>query len=460
MAFNNVDSLTMGKILQIMFAKSALPQLSTEAAEFEFVKSYSAKVDPAREFRFFLIESLSPSAIQPNDPGTSGIAFGSPATPVTNEYTSKFFEVSGSLQVELNLWERAMQSPAKFGEPVVIRAQALLDSWKRYVAKHFYMDGTGALGVASAAADTAGAGGSVLVTVPAAAAGNSFVGWFELGDKVQVVYDNAGTLAARAPTVASGTFSHYNVIGVLRDSNQVRLQPILSTGAAANLTASNITAADLIFPSNITIAGLTTAVSDYATWNEVHPGLEALGSPGRTVWGLNMAAGGALAPTRLALSGSPVIDERHLGQLLDNMDIRHGRGKFPVAKFFSAPEVARVLIDARETNRRFNAATDNTSGSTGFYYQHYNQRVYLEPTEFCPTNRIWVLPKSKGGVMPVEMPMIDFKQCKVGSPDGNYLAPNSSGSHNQMINQYWKSYLTTFSRMPSAIGSITGFVIS
>lgn len=459
MTYSNIDSLDMGKILHILFAKNAVQQLSTEAAEFEYVKMYSAKADPAREFRFFLIESLSPSAIQPNNPGSSGIGFGTPSSPTTNEYTSKFFEVSGALQIELNLWERAKASPAKYGEPVVIRAQALLDSWKRYVAKHFYMDGTGCLGKASAAVDTTGAGGSVLVTVPVNSSGNSFISWFELGDKVQVVYDNSGTLAARAPTTV-GTFSHYRVDAIDRDTGKVKLSAITTAGAVDNLTASNIVANDLIFPSNITIAGLATAVSDYATWNEVHPGLEALGSPGKTVWGMNMAAGSALSPQQVDCGGN-LIDERYLGQLLDKMDVRHGRGKFPVAKFFSSPEAARALINARETNRRFVSATDVVTGASGFSYQHYNQRVDFEPGEFCPTNRIWVLPKGRGGQLPIEMPMIDFRQVKEGSSDGNYLAPSSSGNaHNQLLLQYWKSYLTAFSRMPSAIGSLVNFINS
>jgi len=459
MAYANVDSLTMGNILQILFAKTALQQLSTEAAEFEYVKAYSSKVDPAREFRFFLIESLSPSAIQPNNPGSSGIGFGTPSTPVTNEYTSKFFEVSGSLQIELNLWERAKASPAKYGEPVVIRAQALLDSWKRYVAKHFYMNGTGCMGKCSATVtDVTGAAGYVTVPVAASSTGDSFVSWFELGDKVQVVYDNT-TLAARAPTTV-GSFSYWSVEGIDRENQTVRLVPRLATGVADNLTASNIVSGDLIYPNNITVVGLTTVVSDYATWNEVHPGLEALGSPGKTVWGMTMTAGGALAPQQVDCSAG-IIDERYLGQLLDKMDVRHGRGKFPVAKFFSSPEAARALINARETNRRFNSSTDVITGASGFSYQHYNQKVDFEPGEFCPTNRIWVLPKGRGGQLPIEMPMIDFRQVKAGAgADGNFMSPNTSGSHNQLLLQYWKSYLTAFSRMPSAIGSLVNFVNS
>jgi hypothetical protein len=458
MTYNPITNLTMGNILHIMFAQNAIQQLSTEAAEFEFVKMHSAKVDPAREYRFLLVESLSPSAIQPNDPGTSGIGFGVPATPVTNEYTSRFFEVSGSLQIELNLWERAKMSPAKHGEPVVIRAQALLDSWKRYMSSRFYQNGTGCLGVVTAAADTAGAGGSVLVTVPVNAAGNSFVSWFELGDRVQISNVAGANHAARPAVVAAGVFDHYRVIEVLRATDQVRLQPILTTGAAANLTSSDIVATDQIFPSNIVIAGKLVAIADYATWNEVHPGLEALGQPGITTWGMNMAVGGALAPTRVNC-GAAVIDERFLGQLLDAMDIRNGRSKFPVQKFLSSPEAARALINSRETNRRFGSVQDNTTGSAGFGYQHYNQRVEFVPTEFCPTNRIWLLPKPSDGIMPIEMPLIDFRQVKEGSSDGNYLAPNAAGGHNQMLRQYWKSYVTAFSRRPSAIGSLVNFTL-
>jgi hypothetical protein len=141
MAFQNIDNLQLGNLLQIIFSNGVRNQISQDFRDFEMVKRAKVGSSVARELRFMFQSSFGPAAIQYRDPGTSGRSFPSAQQATVNEYTAKFKEINATIELEYNLWDRARKSPEKYAEPLALEIDSKASAAKRLCARDFYGDG-------------------------------------------------------------------------------------------------------------------------------------------------------------------------------------------------------------------------------------------------------------------------------------------------------------------------------
>lgn len=459
MAVSAITALKLGQTLHIAFNKGLVKQLNENSADWQNIKSYSTGKLDGKQYQFMVQTAHGPAAIQYRNPTTA--AFPSHQSIDFTEATVVAKELDVTMQIESNVWRRAMEAPAKYFEPLAAEVESKNIALLRRLSMDLYGDGTGVLGQVATAglSETAlSASGYIDITLDTGDTVRGFVSWFEAGDLV--LCKQAGG-SARSPSGGSptGTFYAWRVDGnPARSTNVVRLYAVDSSGTViTGISASNIVATDVFYrvgqPSFVNLS----SPGDYGTCSDVFVGLESLSAnDGRTVHGLTMS--GLLAGTRY--SAGAVLDVDHLAALLDQLSLRNG-GNYRYNQAMCAHEVATFLINSRETDRRFMSVEDNKKGMKGkFGYCYGNDTVIFEKSEFVKKNRIFLLPVSASGDKIIDLKLSDFTAVK--SPDGPtgwMLRPNSSG-HDRVLVSYMEGYLSMACRRPSAIGVLHNFTLS
>lgn len=455
MAFSNIDSLRMGSLLQIIFSRGVRVQISKAHREWEQVKQMKVGSSLARELRFELQKNFGPAAVQYRDPGTTDRAFPTAQQSTLEEFTAKFKELEATIEVEYNLYKRALETPEKYGSPLAIELQSKTIALRRRIAADFYEEGLGVIGTALSASDTAGANGYTAVTLKTTNTARGHIGLFEFGDLL-LNKNPAGT--ADDPTV-TGTFYAWRVKKKDRKNNIVYLEAVNSAGTVLALTASSIDADDVFYRiGQTTIPDLTGSIADYGLATQVFAGLESLAAAdARVVHGITMD--GAYAGSRIGCGGD-VIDARHIQEALDNVKVNVGEDAYSYKKMCMAPEVHAALINSRETDRRFVSVEDKTRGVRYFAYQHGNDSVEAYTSEFVRKNRIWGLPESSEGEKVLEAHMSDFKPVKLPGGSEFMLKPSASGGYSNMVVSYVNGVYLLVCKHPAAIWSLDDFVLS
>ena len=141
------------------------------------------------------------------------------------------------------------------------------------MAADLYGDGTGVVGRVASVADNA-AGDETVVTLNTDNAFSGHIGFFEFGDLLSANEED-GTVAT-APTLGSGTFFAWRVKSKDRPNDAVTLEPVDSSGAVLDLTASNLASTDFFYRIGQPTIPDRTSISDYGSATEVVPGLESL----------------------------------------------------------------------------------------------------------------------------------------------------------------------------------------
>lgn len=458
MTFSNIDSLQLGNLLQIVFSSGVRNQLSKNYREWEQVKRWRVGSTQARELRFMVQSSYGPAAIQYRNPGTSGRAFPSAQQSTTSEHTAKFKEINATIELEWNLYDRALSSPEKYAEPLALEIQNKTTGSRRRIAADFYGDGTGVVGTAVSVSDSEiNTSGKyrVTVTLSDSDTARGGVGMFEFGDLL-LCKQAAGT--ARTPTGGSN-FAAYRVKLKNRKLNKVTLELVDSSGAlVSGYTASGIVDGDLFYRiGQPTIPDLSSTVSaDYGTLTEVFAGLETLAaSDGRLIHGMTME--GALAGTEVD-AGTDALDANMIQEALDTVKVNVGADEYKWAKMCMAPENHAKLINSRETDRRFTQVTDNKRGIKYFAYIHENDEVAAYTSEFVSKKRIWGLPENQDGKKKVfEYYGSDYKPIKMPGSGEFHLKPASGGSYVNMVQSFLHGILVLVCKHPAAVWKIRNF---
>lgn len=461
MAFNNIDAsaIKLGKLVQILFSKGILNQLSEDIREWEQIQSMKVGDQAARSLRFMLQRSYGPAAAaQARDPGTSGRTFPKAQQSSVQEFEAFFKEYNTTLKLEYQLWERAMMAKnAKYMEPLALEVQSKAIAQKRIWCGEFYMDGTGVRGTASSVDETNVATGRVVVTLQTTDAARGHAGLFEIDD-IFVLYQSGGS--ARSATLGSGSqpygwkvvdkdFTAQTVTFDLVDSDEV---------AVTNVTATNLASGDVFYRVGQPTKPNLGSISDYGTVAETLIGLETLAAKdGRTVWGIPMT--GAYKSS-LFDAGTATLDVDLFDKALFTSKRRVGQGRYRYKKACMADEVHNVLIDSRETDRRFLQVTDNKRGTTYFGYQHRNDLVECYTTEFISQRRIWFLPEQAGGDKVLEFHGSDWKAVKVPGGSEFHLNPADTGGHTNDIVSYMRGIGVLICKHPAAIAGLHNFSLT
>lgn len=447
MPFNNITTpiggqtanIPLGLLIQIAFSNGIRNQISTDYRDYSMVKSAKVANSLARELRFMFQTSLGPAAIQYANPGTSSRSFPGSQNVSLQEYAAVLKEMDATIEVDYTVYDRARKNPEKYGLPLQIETESKLSSAKRRMASDLYGDGTGVIGTISSASALS----SSKTTITLDTAGRGHVGFFEYGDLL-VAKTLAGAASATAVT------SVWQVEEKNRDNNQVVLSLVSGTAAAPS-------AGELLYRAGQpTIPNLSIAVPDYGTITEVIAGLESLAAwDGRKIHGITMS--GATAATKYDAGGNP-LDVKHIQKLMSAVKLAVGQDRYRWKMLTMAPESHATLIESRENDRRFQTVDDNKRGVKFFAYVHGNDVLECNESEFCPQNKIYVLPETKAGEKVLEFHGSDFETVK-GEDMSDFHLKVDGGYRNSMVS-YLNAKGVLICKHPASIGVITGFTNS
>ncbi len=466
--FVNIDSLNFGLVLQIAFSQGIRQQLSTDFQDWTVVSRLRIANTLARQLQFMSNSTLGMAAIQYVNPGVSGRAFPGAQQSSVSEHIAKLKEIDATIEIEHNMWERAMKSPEKYGEPLALEMENKAVGSKRLIASGFYGDGSGRVCEVSSVDDlTSLASDFCRVTVANTTTSAGFFGNIHQGDLLMNT-DNDGT-APTIPTETSGnSFYCWRVKSKARKAKTVDLEPVDSSGnVVTDITASNIAAGDYFFrigqvpgASGSSVAACTSAdwtgsIADYGTISNCFPGLESLAaSDGRVVHQMTMS--GAFAGSRLDASTSALsCDLVH--EMMDNVKINVGESTYKYKLLSMSPEAQRAFIDLNETDRRLGQGEGERGGA--FTYRHRNDVLSIYCSEFVPDYRVYALPEASGSKKVLEFWGTDFATVKGMGTGDFHLKPASGGGHTNMMVSYMRAYNTLLCKHPAAIASLHNFTL-
>jgi hypothetical protein len=457
MAINNVDSLLLGKLLQITFSKGFRRQLVRDHRDWESVKQMTVGMPGGREHRFMFQVGGGPAAIQYAQLGASG-PFPAAQRSAVEEKIAIFKELNATIEIDYMLFERLKMAPAKYADNLAMELEDKLVYLKRRVAADLYNDGLGVLGTVASVADAGVAQGKVEVTLSALAASRGHIGWFEYDDLL-VNCDPDGTADMPAGAVA------WKVASIDRPGNKVTLQAVDVNGAVvalANVAAASIDASDLLYRGTTTAhhsrVNLSSAYTgDYGTATEIIAGLGALvANDGRQVHGINMAG---VTGSTIKDCGGAAIDVTFIQQALSQVKTAVGQGRYKYNQLLCASEMLDSLIEDHNTDRRFNSVEDATRGVRKFMYQHGEDAVEFVTSEFCRKNEAFALPSGKGEESKcIEFIGTDFKAVETpGSSSKFHLRPTSGGGHEKKLVSYMFGLGVLVNQHPKACLKIQNF---
>ena len=454
MAYNNINDLNLGNILQIAFSDGIRNQISVDFRDFEHIKRAKVAGSLPRELRFMFQTSLGAAAIQYANPGAgAGRLFPSSQQVKIAENSAKMKELQATIELEYNLFDRARKSPEKYAEPLAIEIDSKMSASKRRLAADLYGDGTGVVGTVASVVDS----GSGKMTVTLSSSGRGHVGFFEYYDILHA-YPAAGGASPVATLAGATAVDQWIILDKDRTAGTVVLQAQSAAGA-------DLTGALTVMPSagNVfyrfgqpTIPNLTSIPSnDYSLATEVIAGLESLtATDGRIVHNITMS--GATGGSRFDAGGNP-LDVKHIQKLMDQVKLAVGQDRYRWKALNMAPESHASLIESRETDRRFQTVEDNKRGVKYFAYVHGNDVLECVTSEFVPQNRIYVMPETKAGEKVLEYHGSDFETVKGQDMSDFHLKVGGSGYTNAMVS-YLLATGVLICKHPKAVGVITNFV--
>lgn len=442
--YSPIGNLPLGQFLQIAFTQGVFNQLNQTFPDFEMVKKFRIGDPNWRQQNFLLQTSLGPAAVQYRNPNFSS-AFPAAQRIGIGEKTAVAKEIDATVEIEYNLYKKALNSPLKYAEPLALEMQSKAIAAKRRIAADLYGDGSGVVGtVASATLD----GKKLEVTLSTAVDARGHIGFFEYDDLL-VFANKAGVAQAALPATAVA----FRVVSRSRKQNKVVLAGVDANGVDVDLTGVNlIDAGDLIYRAGQeTIPNLDHAdikdVGDFGLLTEVFPGLETLlADDGRIVHGITMS--GATAGT--VGEATTVLTLPDVQEAMSNAKVAVGQGLYKWNMLVASPEQRDSLIDSAEDARRFTVTDNPRSGGKSFVFQHENDTLEVIASEYCPKQRAFALPnQSAGGQSMMQLYFTEMAPVDVGSGK-LHLKPASGGGHERKIASYMEGYISLLCTHPAA----------
>tara|TARA_R100000655_G_scaffold18668_2_gene39194 strand:- start:3706 stop:5064 length:1359 start_codon:yes stop_codon:yes gene_type:complete len=442
----------LGKLLQIVYTDGIVNQISEDFRDWEMVTKKKVSDEAARSVNFMLQTALGARAIGWSPQGASAV-FPTSQQVTASEKSAGFNEVFATIELEYDLWDRALSAPHKYIEPLALEITSKGIAQKRRLSIDLHGDGTGLIGTTHASTSAAVVN-TTEIKVTFADNGDG-VRYCEFGDAISF-YNSNGT------ELTFTTADYFLVIEKDRDANTVTVQGYTSgnvaeSGGQATTTATEITASKLCYRKDQTTkADLSAPVTtEYNDLTEVMPGLETLfADDGRLIHGITMR--GATAGTHYDCSGQP-FDMSFIQKGMDKVKTIVGQGAYKYKQALSAPETITALISAQEDDRRLISINDDKRGFKGFGYQHGNDQVAFMETEFTRGNRVWILPEGAKEKGVLELHGKDFKDVKVGGQD--MFLKNDSNGYSPNIQKFMFGYLALLSRHPAAGLQLNNFTV-
>jgi hypothetical protein len=470
MAVTQFSNMTYGEFLQVAYSAGIRSQISKSFKDWEMIKQVALSAAPdGKQLEFLLQTGYGPSAVQVR--GVNQYAFPASQRVGTATGIATYKEIDATIEIEYNAWNRARKAPSKYAEPLALEIMSKTIASKRFLAASVYGDGTGVIGQlldgsdvgTDVAAVTSPASDKLVFDISSADTARGHIGFFERDD-ILVLRAADGTASALDTNLGTEPV-YWKVVDKNRSTGKVTLQGLNSSFASAGTISSFTTQPDAgeVFYRIGQQTGAVNALdltaigsSDYGTLTELWPGLESLtANDGRKVHNLTMS--GALGGSRFDCGGS-AIDTDFLHGAMDQVKINVGSDQYSWKKAVSAPEVIRKLIDARETDRRFNSIEDNKRGVRSFIYQHEQDALELVTGEFVPFKRMFLMPEGKAGNGKVlEFHGTDFEPVKGEDMSAFHLRPSADGGHERIMNSYLEALAVLICKHPASFAVLTNF---
>lgn len=462
MAYSGISNLANGSLLQTMFSNGVRNQISVDFRDFEYIKRAKVSSSLARELKFEFQSSLGPSAISYVNPGTTDRAFPRGQRPALNEYTAQLKEINVTLELEQNLWWRAMKSPEKYGNPLEIEMDSKASASKRRLAADLYADGTGVIGTCGtspSAAVTSPASDKIVFTLSASDSSRGHVGFFEFED-ILLLKSNSGGASAFDSSLATEP-AYWKVIDKDFDNQKVTLQGLdVNFASAGTITAitTQPTAGDVFYRYQQPTIPNLSSITDYGTVSEAIAGLESLvAADGRAIHGITMS--GSNAGTETDCGNNP-IDVKYVQKVMSNAKRRVGQDRYKWKQMIMSPETHSSFIESRETDRRFQSVTDNKRGVNYFAYVHGNDTLECVESEYCPQKRLYIMPEAKSSEKVVEYHGSDYEPIKTPGGDQWHLKPGSGGGYVNTMQSFLQACGTIVCKHPAAVARLRNFTNS
>lgn len=440
----------LGKLLQIVYTDGIVNQISEDFRDWEMITRKKVSDEAARSVNFMLQTALGARAIQWSAQGSSA-SFPSAQQVTATEKSAGFNEVFSTIELEYDLWDRALSSPHKYIEPLALEISSKGIAQKRRLSIDLHGDGSGKIGqthatTAAALVNTT----EIKVTFAGTADG---VRYCEFGDAISF-YNSDGT------ELTFTTADYFLVVEKDREANTVTVQGYLSTNVKesagqAAVTDGEITANAFTYrkdqPTKADLSGVVTA--EYNDLTEVMPGLETIfAADGRLIHGITMR--GATAGTHFDCGNQP-FDMSFIQKGMDKVKTTVGQGRYKYKQCLSSPETITSLIDAQETDRRLISISDDKRGFNGFGYQHGSDQLAFMETEFTRGDRVWILPEGGKESGVCELHGKDFKDVKVGNQD--MFLKNDANGYSPNVQKFMFGYMTLLTRHPAAALQLNNF---
>ena len=452
MAFQNIDQKTLGKIIQIKFTDGIYNQINSTHKDFELVQGMKVSDTGARSLRFFHQTSLGPAGVQYRNPGVRA-AFARAQDPGASEYEAVLKEISSTIELEYNIFERALATPEKYGDYLEMQISSKEAATKRRLCFDLYGDGTGVVGTVASAAVSSG---KLNFTLSSANAARGSVAFFEIDDLL--VLKAADGTASDLDTNLATEPVYWKVIDKDREARTVLLQGLDSNYAAVTIASISVqpTAGDVFYRYGQPTIPDLTSISDYGTVSEVITGLESLtANDARAVHGITMQ--GVQAGSRVSASGN-AIDVSYIEKALNKAKLAVGENRYSYKMMIMAPEVHSAFAESKEGDRRFMTLKDDARGMMKFGYQHRNDFLEAYASDFVPLNRVYMLPELKTGQKVLQFHGTEFAPVKAPNGDEFHLLPASGGAgYQDVIAHYMKSRGVIINNHSAAIAVLENF---
>jgi len=440
------NSEKLSKVLQILYSKSVMVQISEEHKEYEMITKKKSGEENGRSYNFMIQTDFGPAAVGAS--ATGEFQFKDQAQSTLVEKAAIFKQKTATIGLSYSLMKRAAKAPT-FENPLSVEVKSKSTIQKRLMASEFHRDGTAV--IAQVATHTAVAeDADAVLTLTAGRGGESR--YVEVGDILLARKDSDGTESVAGLSLV--------VVSKNRSADTVT---VTATGAA--IGANDLDDASLFrkadtddfvgtadYLANINAQATPAGVAfDQVSLNLC--GLETLyANDGRKVHEIVMS--GVTAGTVYDAGAAAIsLDDFH--GALDDVKIKNGRASAKWTQLLASNETLRSVIDGQEQDRRLWSQGDNKRGFAGFGYIHDNSSLEMVTTEYVRSDRIWSIPQGEGVC---EMIGKDFEDVSVGGQK-EFMAINSSGARAAGMRKYLCGYLVYLSKRPSLVVSIRNFTV-
>jgi hypothetical protein len=465
-SYANIDSLGMGKLLDIIFTKGVRDQLPQNFAEFDLIKALRVPGNVEREIRYQIQTGRGPARVQAASPGVAASVLPASQPATIAEIAVKMKKYEANTTISADLFSRLKGTSNKAAEELAIEMEATTVDLQRRLCADLYNDGSGVVVRINGSVtevkgdstnvDTVTCTAHSIGTVDTFAASGSIT-FLEPGDiLVAGAANGAGT--AVGPTGTATDFYGWQIDSVDVDAGTFVVKPINSSlTKCADVTASNL--ADNVSLYRVGDAGnlmVLSSVSDWAVASNYMLGLESMTAiDGRTVAGMTMS--GLLAGSRYDCGGD-LIDTSDFQKVISLAKRRVGAGGFKWDSGLMSFATLDALIESREADRRFVSLEDTVRGGKKFGYQHGNDFIEFVVSEFCPRNRVYILPKGGKQGKAIGMHFRDAEHLK--GPDGGawHLNVNGNGRHINSFSAYHNMLVQMSIYQPASVAVLTNFL--